>query len=889
MISGSPDYAITLAAGKGTRMGSATCPKVCFPVNGVPAIERALATCQACGIPQNVVVVGTLAEKVLAAVAPKFPNTVFAFQPEQLGTANALKCALQALTTIPDKADLLVAAGDRIIDRSVLERLFDLYATSGAALALVSLECDAASGQGRIPCDAAGTPVAVIERADIRRAMVWRKFRELADGEYPHETLFRMLCTVFFGEHADIKPDKGKKAFGEWWDRLAAPGTITASELRSRIPEDAAGFRFATANGELRLTPEEALNIRRGNTSIYLVKAGILRDTLAHLDRNNAQQEEYLSDLVGFVYRKGLPARVLEIADRTKVLGFNNPAELLEVEHLLRAADSPERYPVPDPEKFPPLDRWRKALTGPDAAKVLERYYGSAPDVLARQGELFRTLLDCAAKQFSGDAPVALFRSPGRLNVMGRHVDHQGGNCNLMTISFETILLAHPRGDGRVTIRHTDPEHFKPCEFDIAELVSDLPWDDWQSLVNSPKLAGMIREYGVDWTSYIQAAVLRLQKKFSNRPLRGMDLVVTGNIPMAAGLSSSSSLVVGAAEAAVAVSGLDTFPAQLVTLCGEGEWFVGTRGGAADHAAVKLGSRGSVVKVKFFDFAVEETVPFPEEYAMVICDSGIQARKSTSAKDQFNHRISCYRAGFELIRRFCPQYRGVLKHLRDVNVRTLQVPLAQIYRILLMLPERATRDELRKMLPDIDLDKLFAAHRPPADGRYPVRGVVMFGLAECERSAAYADALKRGDIAFIGEMMKISHNGDRVASFDADGNETRYAAPVDNAAILNLLSDLESGDPERVIRAQLIRQPGGYGCSLPEIDFMVDVADRTPGVAGAQLAGAGLGGCMMVLARQDAVPGLVANLQQRYYAPRGVADRILVCRPIAGAGPVKIN
>ena len=44
MNNGAPDCGIILAAGKGTRMGSSTTPKVCFPVNGVPAICRALST-----------------------------------------------------------------------------------------------------------------------------------------------------------------------------------------------------------------------------------------------------------------------------------------------------------------------------------------------------------------------------------------------------------------------------------------------------------------------------------------------------------------------------------------------------------------------------------------------------------------------------------------------------------------------------------------------------------------------------------------------------------------------------------------------------------------------------------------------------------------------------
>lgn len=888
MISGIPDFSIILAAGKGTRMGTTDCPKVCFPVNGKPAILRAMTTYQACGIPQHVVVVGSLAEKVLSTVAPEFPNTVFAYQPEQLGTANALRCALDGMTVIPDDADILITAGDRIIDRSVLERLFDLYAGSSASLALVSLECENTSGQGRIPCDQAGHPVAVIERTDILKAMVCRRFRELPDGEYSGAELFQTLCRMFFGEHADIKPAKGEKAFGSLWQELQEEGkTFTAAGLREKLASEITEFRFAVRDGELVLTPEEALNTRRGNTSIYLVKAGLLRGALAGLTRNNAQQEEYLSDLVNYVYRQNLQVRVLEVADPAKVLGFNNPAELLQVEHLLRSADHSDFRNQPLPEGiFTPFARWQELVESAGFDDVLQTIYGNNPQVMDRQKELYKKLLACAGTELAGTDPAAIFRSPGRLNVMGRHVDHQGGNCNLMTISYETLLLTHPRNDDRVVIRHTDPERFAPCEFSISEMVSDMPWDDWTTLVNSPKLASLIREYGVDWTNYIKASILRLQKKFATRPLRGMDLFVSGNIPMAAGLSSSSSLVVGAAEATVATSNLDTFPAQLVTLCGESEWFVGTRGGSADHAAVKMGSCGNVVKVRFFDFGVEDTVPFPEDYTMVVCDSGIKARKSANAKDQFNHRISCYRAGFELIRRLCPQYGSVLKHLRDVNVRTLQVSLAQIYRILLMLPEYATREQLAAMLPDTDLDTLFAAHCPPADGLYPIRGVVLFGLAECERSAAYAAALKNGDIGLIGELMKISHDGDRVVSFDENWSPSRFSVPVDNATMLGLLSDLESGDPERVIAAQLIRQPGSYACSIPEIDLMADIANRTPGVAGAQLAGAGLGGCMMVLARRDAVPQLMENLKNGYYRPRNIADNILVCSPIAGAGPV---
>jgi N-acetylgalactosamine kinase len=334
----------------------------------------------------------------------------------------------------------------------------------------------------------------------------------------------------------------------------------------------------------------------------------------------------------------------------------------------------------------------------------------------------------------------------------------------------------------------------------------------------------------------------------------------------------------------IAVNQLDTFPAQFVDLCGEGEWFVGTRGGSADHAAIKYGQKGKVVKVTFFDFAVQDIVPFPEDLAMVVCDSGIKAQKTTNARDQFNHRVACYRIGLSLIVRLFPQYAPLIHHLRDVNVRQLGIPLSWIYKILLRLPEQATRSELGDLLPEGALRPHFATHAPPPDGLYPIRGVVLYGLAECERSRTYAEALHSGDIARIGRLMVASHNGDRVTTEDERGERVAYHSSISNGYLLDLIEDLESEEPERVLRAQLEWQPGSYHCSVPEIDLMVDTALSVEGVVGAQLAGAGLGGCMMVLARADALPELQQRLVDCYYEPAGKPPSVLVCKPIAGSG-----
>ncbi len=582
---------------------------------------------------------------------------------------------------------------------------------------------------------------------------------------------------------------------------------------------------------------------------------------------------------------------VFLVQDWADVMGFNNPEEFLLVTDMINRQQGNTPSEVSELE-YHSLQSWLQALSNHEAGdsvltQELYSLYGGNADLVARQHDSIRQLLQAAAKFWDMSALVTVIRSPGRVNTMGRHVDHQGGNCNLMTIGYETLMAACRRNDDKVILRNLDPE-FEPVEFSIGELVRDLPWDDWQTLVGSAKLAKLLKQYGVNWSDYIKAVFLRFQKHFFNQRLCGMEIIVSGNVPMAAGLSSSSTLVVGAAEAVVGANRLDLESDKLITLCGEGEWFVGTRGGAADHAAVKLGACNKVVKVGFFDFKVEKMVNFPEDYTLIVGDSGIKARKSSNAKDQFNHRVSCYRIGLLLLKKLFPQYASRLQHLRDFSCRNLGIPLDWLYKLLIQLPEYATRQELEAMLPESDLSVFWNNHAEPADKLYPIRGVVIYGLAECERSRRYADCLEQGNMDEVGLMMNISHDGDRVVKFDGSGEKlSDYYFDSSDAALQRLINALQCKDPLQIESAQLWKQAGSYRCSLPDIDRMVDLACGVPGVVGAQLAGAGLGGCMMVLLRTSAIDDLTNTLTGKYYQIQGLPPRLLQCRPIAGAGPIR--
>ncbi|MFO7697717.1 MAG: galactokinase family protein [Anaerolineae bacterium] len=740
-----------------------------------------------------------------------------------------------------------------------------------------------------------GEVLGVVEHKDVVAKLALSQVRQAAANavEEPDVQVRRILREAF------PNPEKAAATFGRLWQRITDERPISAEEILELVPAEQTVFHMGNRLGpHITVPPEEAARSDEANRSVYLVKAPALYYALSQLRDDNAQREEYLSDIINILaqsYDNGRPrfrVRTLTVTDPHLVMGFNNPAELLEIENLLRSRRAPQaELETRISLAYQPISTWQERFRASAAGdsgdspldEELRCIYGSHPGLINERRTAYRDLLDVCANTLGPERPVLLARAPGRINMLGRHIDHQGGQCNLMSIDREVLIAAALRDDDEVHLYNLRPDQFAPRKFSMNELLAELTWDDWLSLVNSDQVRQMVVKSSGDWAQYVRAAFLRLQKHYTDIKLRGLDLVFHGTVPVAAGLSSSSAVVVATAEAIVALNGLNVRPRQFVDLCGEGEWFVGTRGGAADHAAMKFARRDAVINVGFLPFIVGEATPFPKGYRLVFCNSHIRAQKAAAAREVFNQRIACYYLGVQIVRQLYPQFAPLIFHLRDINTRQLPVRLVDLYRMLLKLPERATREELRVWLPEDTLQKLIG-QEAGASTEYPIRGVVLYGLAECERARLCPHHLRTGDMAGLGQLMCISHDGDRVSRYDEHWQAYPYLGPTTNAYLLDLMTDLESGVPDRVLAAQLHMQPGAYGCSMPELDLIVDIALRTDGVMGAQLAGAGLGGGIMVLAREETIPQLEEELTARYYRPRGLEPAILPSVPIAGSG-----
>ncbi|MBN1805055.1 MAG: hypothetical protein JW837_07380 [Sedimentisphaerales bacterium] len=534
------------------------------------------------------------------------------------------------------------------------------------------------------------------------------------------------------------------------------------------------------------------------------------------------------------------------------------------------------------------IDDWIALIKKPNDkfCSRLDRIYGDYKNLKAEATRMCLRTLEEFTKRYNPDSNVIIVRSTGRVNLLGMHIDHRGGSVNPVCVK-EMWLVVEPRDDDRVLLKNVDSNKFPDEQFRISDCLAVgekiRDWDTWCY----QEFEKRKNNSSVTWSNYIRAAVLYLQhlntddKGVFTPAIKGMNMMVYGDIPVAAGLSSSSALVMGAAETTIRLNSLDIRTIDFVEHWGFAEWYVGTRGGCSDHAAIMSGKPGTILHITAYPMTVENAA-LPNGYSFVLANSNIEARKQAGARDVFNSRVAAYVFGLMMMRQNFPRYADKIERLRDINPRTLGIDEVQIYRMIKSLPDCVGRDDILEILAQHEqkVHRVFRSHAEPEQG-YCIRQVCLYGIAECIRADMVPRCLRTGDMKTFGELMSVSHDGDRVTKV-VDGQRI----PTDNSypdrRIDALINDLESGDEIRIEQARLWRQGGGYNASLPEIDTLVDIALNTPGCLGAGLVGAGMGGGIVAVVEDKNTQKLIENMDEQYYRPRNLPLGAEIITPVGG-------
>ncbi len=383
--------------------------------------------------------------------------------------------------------------------------------------------------------------------------------------------------------------------------------------------------------------------------------------------------------------------------------------------------------------------------------------------MLSRFQELFGT---------GGGAP-ALFRSPGRVNLIGEHTDYNGGHVFPCAISLGIWALAAPR-------QGTDLVRLHSMNFEEA------------GTIEAPARRLEYRQER-GWANY-PLGVLRVLEEAGHPLPAGLDLLFWGNLPGGAGLSSSASIEVLTARVADDLFGMGLQGVETALLAQRAENdFVGMKCGIMDQFAITMGRRNCAVFLdcRTLDFKL---VPLNlDGFRIVISNTN---KPHVLAGSEYNLRRAQCEAALEDLRRVRP-----VKALGELT--------------------------------EPGFKYLSGVIRNPVNLRRARHAVT-----ENQRTLRAVAALEVSNLAAFGQLMNQSH--------------------------VSLRDD--------------------YEVSCPELDALVELAWRQPGVVGSRMTGGGFGGCTVSIVESSRVEDFVRDVGAGYAKATGLRADFYEVDAADGAG-----
>ncbi|CAM4360824.1 galactokinase [Paenibacillus macerans] len=345
--------------------------------------------------------------------------------------------------------------------------------------------------------------------------------------------------------------------------------------------------------------------------------------------------------------------------------------------------------------------------------------------------------------------PLRIFNAPGRVNLIGEHIDYNGGYVFPAALEFGTTLALRKRADRKVSFASMNLPY--AAELDLDQLG---------------------KEKSGEWIDYPVGIILELEK-LGARLSGGYDLLFQGEIPNGSGLSSSASLEVVTAYALLSMEGKETDTVEIARLSQRVEnGYVGVNSGIMDQFAVANGAKDHAILL-MCDTLEYKLVPFRTGAYKLIISNTKKRRGLVDSK--YNERRSQCDAALEILRKREPgleylahlqpeqlnEWRGdfpdeVLfnraKHVVEENARVLKSVDALTANDLKAFGElmNASHDSLRDLyeVSCLELDVMVEEARK-IEGTLGAR-MTGAGFGGCTVSLVHEDAVDR----FLAEVGK---------------------------------------------------------------------------------------------------------------------------------------
>uniref|UniRef100_A0A7C9CS37 Galactokinase n=1 Tax=Opuntia streptacantha TaxID=393608 RepID=A0A7C9CS37_OPUST len=485
---------------------------------------------------------------------------------------------------------------------------------------------------------------------------------------------------------------------------------------------------------------------------------------------------------------------------------------------------------------------------------TLEPVYGEGSQL--EEAKLRFDKIKSKFQEVFSNSPEVFARSPGRVNLIGEHIDYEGYSVLPMAIRQDTIVAIRKRGpnDEKILrIANLNGAKYSMCTYPAdpnQELdLKNLKWGHYF-------ICGYKGFYEYAKTKGINVG----------EPV-GLDILVDGTVPTGSGLSSSAAFVCSSTIAIMAAFGASFPKKELAQLTCECERHIGTQSGGMDQAISIMAKTGFACKIDFNPIRATD-VKLPDGGSFVIAHSLAESQKAVTAATNYNNRVvECRLAAIVLAIKLGMDAKEAIikvKTLSDVeglcvsfaSTRGSDDPVVAVKEHLKEEPytaeeiEKITNESLKSIFSNSpsSLDVLKAAKH------YKLHQRAAHVYSEAKRVHAFKDSVSSN----LSEEDMLKKLGDLM-------NESHYSCSV------------------------------LYECSCPELEELVKVC-REKGALGSRLTGAGWGGCTVSLVKESIVQQFINDLKENFYQSRidkGIISKddiglyVFASKPSSGAAIFK--
>ncbi|KAF2445287.1 galactokinase-like protein [Karstenula rhodostoma CBS 690.94] len=509
----------------------------------------------------------------------------------------------------------------------------------------------------------------------------------------------------------------------------------------------------------------------------------------------------------------------------------------------------------------------------PTATSLRDIYPEDAVPVQAKRWERILAKF----KETYGKPAEFVARSPGRVNIIGEHIDYSLYEVLPMAITADFVMAVAVRPSEekpRVRIANVQSAKFPSREFEIPT-EGTIPIDASEH----------------EWTNYFKSGLKGVTELLSKKQGKqfvsvGMDVMCDGTVPSGGGLSSSASFTCTTALGVLTANGeTKVNKKELCELAIVSEREVGVNSGGMDQAASVFSLRGSALYVSFKPALDYKTLEFPHtdpELTFVTAQSFVAADKHVTAPVCYNLRVvECTLAAVFLSKVF-----GLKELPQDSS--PLGVSLRGFHDTYFE-EKQGVADNNKTSVADFEdqlnkLVQLAGDYLPQEEGYSRSDICALLGVSEDELNQRYMSKfpVRAEKFKLRQRALHVFTEALRVIKF----RQILSSPPSDGQELIKALGDLMN-DTQTSCRDV-------YDCSCPELDELCDLA-RGAGAAGSRLTGAGWGGCSVHLVPKDKVEAVKQAWEENYYKKRfpditkeKLEEAVVVSKPGSGSMVLKV-